>query len=153
MTALFKKLNYKAQDSIVILNSPMEFSEEQEAMSANCKILNDVDKVKKIEFVLSFVQTVEEVNNIITTIASKIQGDDIVWFAYPKKTSKKYKAEINRDFGWDMLGNFGFEAVRAVAIDEDWSALRFRKVEYIKTMKRKKLTAMTDEGKKRIKNS
>ncbi len=153
MTALFKKLNYKSQDSIVILNSPMEFSDEQKAMSAICNVENDSNKIEDIEFVLSFVQTVGEVNSIISSIAPKVKGDAVVWFAYPKKTSKKYKAEINRDFGWDMLGNFGFEAVRAVAIDEDWSALRFRKVEYIKTMKRKKLRAMTDEGKKRIKNS
>jgi hypothetical protein len=26
----------------------------------------------------------------------------------------------------------GFDTVRAVAIDEDWSALRFRRIEYIK---------------------
>jgi hypothetical protein len=27
----------------------------------------------------------------------------------------------------------GFDTVRQVAIDEDWSALRFRRVEYIKS--------------------
>mgnify|MGYP005835701873 CR=1 FL=1 len=37
------------------------------------------------------------------------------------------------------------EPVRQVAIDEDWSALRFRRVEYIKTMTRS--FAMTLEGK------
>jgi len=30
------------------------------------------------------------------------------------------------------LKALGFETVRAVAIDEDWSALRFRRVEFIK---------------------
>jgi len=29
----------------------------------------------------------------------------------------------------------GFESVRMVAIDEDWSALRFRKSAYVKTAK------------------
>src|SRR5713101_8045074 len=28
------------------------------------------------------------------------QGDAVVWFAYPKGTSKRYKCEINRDTGW-----------------------------------------------------
>jgi hypothetical protein len=27
----------------------------------------------------------------------------------------------------------GFDSVRQIAIDEDWSALRFRRVEYIKS--------------------
>ena len=31
-----------------------------------------------------------------------------------------------------MLRSAGFDAVRAVAIDEDWSALRFRRMEFIK---------------------
>jgi hypothetical protein len=35
-----------------------------------------------------------------------------------------------------------------VAIDEDWSALRFRKAENIKTMTR--AFAMTDVGKKKV---
>jgi hypothetical protein len=35
-----------------------------------------------------------------------------------------------------------------VAIDEDWSALRFRKAEHIKTMTRG--FAMSEEGKKKV---
>lgn len=48
-----------------------------------------------------------------------------------------------------MLGGNGFEPVRAVAIDEDWSALRFRKVEFIKKMTRG--FAISEEGKRRTK--
>jgi len=59
----------------------------------------------------------------------------------PQATSKRYKSEINRDTGWQALGQAGFEPVRAVAIDEDWSALRFRRVEFIKTLTRATSTA------------
>src|SRR5262249_2763485 len=68
----------------------------------------------------------------------KTAGDAIVWLAYPKGTSKKYKSQINRDNGWNALGREGFEPVRMVAIDQDWSALRFRRVEFIKNMRRPK---------------
>lgn len=34
------------------------------------------------------------------------------------------------------MGSLGFAGVRQVAIDDDWSALRFRRVEYIKKMAR-----------------
>ena len=40
-----------------------------------------------------------------------------------------------------------------VAIDEDWSALRFRKAKYIVEMKRSKSMAMSQEGKKKTKGS
>ncbi|HMV90161.1 MAG TPA: hypothetical protein PKA40_11005, partial [Cyclobacteriaceae bacterium] len=50
--------------------------------------------------------------------------------------------------GWAELGKAGYEPVRMVAIDEDWSALRFRKAENIKVMKRS--SAISETGKKRI---
>jgi hypothetical protein len=36
-----------------------------------------------------------------------------------------------------VLGAAGFEPVRMVAVDEDWSALRFRRVGFIKTLTRR----------------
>jgi hypothetical protein len=76
-------------------------------------------------------------------------GDVILWFAYPKGTSKKYKCDFNRDTGWAALGAAGFEPVRMVAIDDDWSALRFRRVEYIQSLKRDSSWLYTQEGKMR----
>jgi hypothetical protein len=73
----------------------------------------------------------------------------VVWFAYPKGTSKRYACEINRDTGWAALGQAGFEPVRMVAIDEDWSAVRFRRAEFIKTMTRDRKWAMSKEGKEK----
>lgn len=67
--------------------------------------------------------------------------------AYPKGSSKRYTATINRDKGWARLGAAGFEAVRMIAIDDDWSAVRFRRAEFIKTMKRDKEWAMRAAGK------
>ena len=64
-------------------------------------------------------------------MAKKTKGDAIVWFAYPKGTSRKYQCDFNRDNGWDALKALGFDTVRQVAIDADWSALRFRRVEFI----------------------
>jgi hypothetical protein len=76
-------------------------------------------------------------------VAKKAKGDAVVWFAYPKGSSKKYKSQINRDNGWAVMGKAGFEPVRMVAIDEDWSALRFRRVEFIKTMNRPEEVRLT----------
>jgi hypothetical protein len=43
----------------------------------------------------------------------------------------------------------GFEIVSRVAIDEDWSAKRFRRVEFIKSMTRDRRWAVTSQGKKK----
>jgi hypothetical protein len=47
------------------------------------------------------------------------------------------------------MGEAGFEPVRMIAIDEDWSAKRYRRVGFIKTMTRDLRVAMTKEGKKK----
>ncbi len=153
VTQLFKKLNFKQHKEILTLNHPSEFEAELNAIKA-CTIVNtDVKNVDEIEFVLSFVKTQEEINSITPLIDKKLKGDGIVWYAYPKKSSKKYKSEINRDNGWKILGDSGFEGVRQIAIDNDWSALRFRKVAFIKTMKRKTDFAITEKGKEKTKTA
>ena len=66
--------------------------------------------------------TQPELDAAVKGVTSKVKGDAGVWFAYPKQSSKRYTSTINRDSGWDSLGKAGFESVRMVAIDEDWSA-------------------------------
>lgn len=149
MTPTFKKLNYKEQKEICVINHPPEFYGEVEAMKMTTSVKTDINKCRELEFILIFVKSVAEVEAIVTAIDEKLKGDSIVWFAYPKGTSKKYKVDINRDNGWHALGKHGYEGVRGVAIDEDWSALRFRRVQFIKKMTRN--FAMSEEGKKKAK--
>ena len=77
-----------------------------------------------IAFALVFVRTLAEVEAAAATLLPKALGDAVVWFAYPKATSRRYRCEFNRDTGWAAVEAAGFEKVRQVAIDEDWSALR-----------------------------
>ena len=46
------------------------------------------------------------------------------------------------------MGEAGFEPVRMVAIDEDWSALRFRRAEFIKNMTRPEEYRYSEAAKK-----
>lgn len=147
MTPLFKKLQYKQQAVIHVLNAPASFKAEQEEMSKVCKVITSVSKAAEAEFVIMFVTKQKELDEQIDVLIAKLADNGILWFCYPKGTSKKYTSEINRDNGWQHLGDLGFEPVRAVAVDEDWSALRFRKVEHIKKMTRG--FAMSEEGKKK----
>lgn len=85
-----------------------------------------------ITFLLAFVTKREEITRLAKSIGKKAEGDAIIWMAYPKGSSKCLKCDLNRDTGWSPLGTVGFGPVRQVAIDEDWSALRFRPAEFIK---------------------
>lgn len=149
MPSTFEKLNLKHHTSILILNPPASFEPELTTLHG-VTVLRSLQDLDSIEFSLAFVTKQKEVDTLAKAIAKRAKADAVVWFACPKGTSKKYKSEINRDTGWQVLGLAGFEPVRAVAIDEDWSALRFRRVEFIKTMTRAKEHRMTTQGKARL---
>jgi hypothetical protein len=142
--SVFTKLNLKDQDTIVVLNGPASFDVELKTLKS-VNVLRDVKDVNEIGFALAFAATQAAVDQAARAVVPKLQSDGIIWFAYPKATSKRYECDFNRDTGWAALGELGFEPVRQVAVDEDWSALRFRRVEHIKTMTR--TFAMTPEGK------
>src|SRR5690348_12561744 len=129
MQPVFTKLNLKDQRQILVLNSPASFEGALKALKG-VEILRDVKKAKGVTFSLAFVTTQKAVDALAPAIARKVEGDAVVWFAYPKGSSKKYKSEIDRDQGWKAMGEVGFEPVRMVAIDEDWSAKRFRRAEF-----------------------
>ena len=134
MDALLKKMNFKEGMKIRVWNTPENLQPliENWKSSGYLALGNDLPN-----FGLAFVQTEEEVSKFFLEMLPFCPKDEILWMAYPKGTSKKYKASINRDSGWKALGEHDFETVRQVAIDEDWSALRFRRISNIKTLTRK----------------
>ena len=132
MPTIFEKMNLKEQSDILVVNAPLSFEAELAALEG-VAVIRDPKKAKAVHFALVYAITQAEVDGLSKTLAGKAEGDAVLWFAYPKGTSKKYKCEFNRDSGWKIIRSLGFDSVRLIAIDEDWSALRFRRVEYIKS--------------------
>ncbi|MBC3916558.1 hypothetical protein H8L32_03585 [Undibacterium sp. CY18W] len=131
MSAIFQKLNLKTQSDILVLQAPESFEPEIAALTG-VRVHRNLSSIKQCEFSLAFVSKQKELDQLSLKLSKLARDDALLWFAYPKKTSRRYECEFNRDTGWDVLRAAGFDSVRMVAIDEDWSALRFRRVEYIK---------------------
>lgn len=131
MPSIFDKLNFKQQPEILVVNAPSSFEPELAALPG-VTVLRDAALAKTIHFALVFASKQAEVDALSAVLARKAEGDALICFAYPKGTSKRYSCDFNRDTGWAKLRAAGFDTVRQVAIDEDWSALRFRRVEFIK---------------------
>jgi hypothetical protein len=148
MDNVFKKMNFKNSASVVVINAPVSFELNMEMMKDLTVFHNDLSLMESTDFIIAFCTKQSEVDAVAIDAAAKLADDGLLWFAYPKGTSKKFKCDFNRDTGWIVLGEHGFEPVRMVAIDEDWSALRFRRVEFIKKMTRS--SAITEAGKERI---
>ncbi|MCA9264689.1 MAG: hypothetical protein KDA60_12600 [Planctomycetales bacterium] len=148
MTPLFKKLNLGDIQKILVLQAPESFDAEL-ARLEGLAIVRRTPSKPSVSFGIGFAITQAELDDVSSRLAKAALGDAIVWVAYPKGTSKRYRCEFNRDNGWHVLGQAGFEPVRQVAIDDDWSALRFRRTEFIKTLTRRQTMAISSAGKKR----
>lgn len=132
MATLFEKLQLKDHPDILVLNAPESFESELSRMPVK-NIHRSLQALPEIHFSLAFVTKQAEVDALAPKIAVRAKGDAAVWFAYPKGTSKKFKCDFNRDTGWALLKDAGFDTVRSIAIDEDWTGLRFRRKEFIKS--------------------
>ncbi len=148
MTPLFKKLNLGTQERILVLNAPDSFDQEL-AQLKEIRVLRRATAKTRVGFAIAFAITESELERYSQKLIDACEGDAVVWIAYPKGSSKRYRCEFNRDSGWQAMGTGGFEGVRQVAIDDDWSALRFRRVEHIKSMKRNAKMAISEAGRRR----
>ncbi len=136
MTPLFKKLQLPiGLDQVLILNEPKGFCKELDCLK-DVIVKESLIQVSGVNFAIVFVTEKKQIENRIETVYPKLVGDAVLWFAYPKQSSNNYITEISRDHGWGVLGDYNLEPVRQVSIDEDWTALRFRKVSFIQKMYR-----------------
>ncbi len=147
MNAVFQKLNYKNQSPLCILHTPEEFIPFLQDITAP---IHTMLEANRYDFVLVFVKSCAEINEQVALVMERLNPDAVCWFAYPKKSSKKYQSDVGRDDSWQILGDLGYEGVRMIAIDQDWSAIRFREARFIKSLTRDVKRTMSQAGKERI---
>jgi hypothetical protein len=143
---VLKKLQLKDQNPLLILNAPAEYKPVLASVTAPY----DSTPKQKYSFIQLFVHSKAEIEHYAGQVIDALDGDGLLWVVYPKKSSKKYTSDISRDSGWDIFGKHSFEPVSQIAIDDDWSALRFRYVDYIKDLKRR--IALSQKGQDRIRS-
>ncbi|WP_336514793.1 hypothetical protein [Pollutibacter soli] len=152
MLDTIKKLRFTGHNKVLLISVPKECEALVIEMKKQAKVDTTIDKKSSYSAAMLFVQSKADLKKQGPLITKQLGEDAVFWVAYPKKTSKKYSSDVNRDIKWSEEGVGEYETVSAIAIDDDWSALRFRKPEKIKSMIRRQSMAMTDEGKKKTVN-
>jgi hypothetical protein len=76
-------------------------------------------------FVQVFVTRLSDISKFSKKLRKYAAPNALVWICYPKQTSK-LKGDLSRDVIREAMQGRGWRAVSIVAVDEMWSALRFR---------------------------
>ena len=146
--ALLKKLQHRAGTPVLALWPPPEVAPVLDRWAAEGVTVHRRMR-GGAPFVLAFFTACREIAERAERVSAALGGDDpVLWLAYPKKSSKRYASDVGRDDSWQPFGDLGFEPVRQVAVDDDWSALRFRRAEQVRTMTRSR--AISGAGKRRL---
>ena len=76
-------------------------------------------------FVQVFATRLTDISKFAKKLSKYAAPNALVWISYPKQTSK-LKGGLSRDVIREAMNGPGWRAVSIVAIDEIWSAIRFR---------------------------
>ena len=114
----------KHGQTLTVLNAPKDylptFVSEVEELAVVAGITeNNPDGV------LLIVASLEELSRLLPGAISLIQNGGLLWLAYPKGTSG-VKTDVNRDKLWTAIAPSGWRPVRQIALDDTWSAMRFK---------------------------
>jgi hypothetical protein len=127
--SLFEKLQLKDEKNLLIQGIPSSIEKQFSKLSFS-KNVTPLLKTKKIDFALVFAINQNQLCNILNELFAALHEDSKLWIAYPKATSK-IASDLNRDCSWQVLSDKDYEAIRQVAIDHVWTAMRFKKVDSI----------------------
>jgi hypothetical protein len=124
---LRKKLQIKAGARLLLVNVPNAFAA---ALVGNDDI-RSAGPGEAFDGALAFCETPADVEAALPSIRPRLPADGLLWFAYRKGAAAK-KSGLRRDVGWSSLLALGFETVRSIAFDEEWTGLRFRSSSAVK---------------------
>jgi len=124
---LLKKLLFKQGFKILVANAPDNLQ----------AILGDTSSIKILteenepyQGMLLFAKNSLDLEQLLVNYGLKI-NDQIVWIAYPKKTSG-IETDLKME-KWSVLENYKLTPCAAAAIDETWTGIRIKPISAVKT--------------------
>ncbi len=125
-TPLIKKMLIKPGYQVLVLNEPAGYAEKIDP-AERC-----TDPERVCDVIWLFVRSKAEIDHWFSRAIQQLKPGGVLWISYPKRTAPGVVTDINRDTGWDTLRAAGWQGVTQIAIDEVWSALRFRPAAEVK---------------------
>ena len=120
---VLKKLMVERYAEIALLNAPDEFV----SLLSEVPVTVSNDPSGRYGYVQIFITSQKEIADIGKRITDAVDGDGLLWICYPKRSSKRYRADCDRDTLRGSLEMYGFSAVAQFPLSDDWSAVRFRR--------------------------
>ncbi len=123
--SLAQKLQIKS-GKLIVINAPKGYAEQLAQGLPDLTV--STRAAGQAGAVLLFVNSLAEAEQRTPKAGQLVKPGGMLWIAYAKGTSQ-VKTDVNRDKLWGAVQPLGWQPVRQIALDEVWSAMRFKPVE------------------------
>jgi len=133
LSPMAKKLRLAPEHRVAVLNAPDGYVDK--LRPGPSAITTELQQSEPYDVVLLFVKDVDDLRRLGPTAIRAAKADGLLWITYPKGGKTRGVTDLPATPWWvrrDVLGEItsekGFKPVAFVAIDDNWTALRFKRV-------------------------
>ncbi|HET7769206.1 MAG TPA: hypothetical protein VFN74_10580 [Chloroflexota bacterium] len=124
-TPLAKKLGVKAGYKVGLVNAPQGIAAKFTVLPEGVTVSEKANKGSDI--VVGFLRKEAELAKVAEAGQKALKLEGVLWLCY-LKGGAKVGTDLNRDSLWRAAKPLGLEANSQIALDDEWSAMRFRRV-------------------------
>src|SRR5438552_16884421 len=118
---LAQKLLIKPDARVQLVNAPIGYARKLGPLPPGATV---IDKRGKADVVIAFIRDAAELKRLAPSFGA-LEDEAVLWVAYPKGGSKA-GTDVDRDTLHAAMEKHELTGVTLVALDEVWSAMRFR---------------------------
>jgi hypothetical protein len=119
---LASKLLIKPDSRVLLLNAPIGYAKKLEPLPAGATLTDKRGGTANV--VIAFVRDSAELKRLSPSFGA-LEEDAVLWVCYPKGGTKA-GSDLNRDILHAAMEKHELTGVSLVAVDDTWSAMRFR---------------------------
>ena len=123
MKDLKDKLGIKESQTILLINQPEDYFQKLGELPQGLHYTKGA-KIDSIDFIHIFVKTKNQLIKLAIKYKDSLKKSGMLWISWPKGKSK-IPTDLNRDWIREYMIETGLVDVKILAIDDDWSALKF----------------------------
>jgi Protein of unknown function (DUF3052) len=115
-----ERLQIKGERRLAVVGAPAVVDNKIGVKKQRCDI-------SKADVILLFAADRRQLHSALPGMLEKAAKDAIIWIAYPKLTST-LAGDLSRNLIHALAAKSGLDTVSQIAIDDDWSAMRVKRI-------------------------
>ncbi|NCD69995.1 YdeI/OmpD-associated family protein [Mucilaginibacter agri] len=129
MNPIVKKLLMKPGSHWLIVNAPEDYIAYIDPLPEGVQL--SFESSGKVDGVQLFVKNKAELGEVLKAVQSSLKHDTVIWFTYPKKNTS-IPTDLEMMGSWDEAAKYNLRPVASAAINNIWTALRFKPQDQVK---------------------